>query len=58
LQNELLKQQLENEARASRAAPIESTPAPVNRANNFCSGCGNALEQGAKFCTNCGKRMG
>jgi len=91
LQNELLKQQLENEARArttapvasrpapveyipaplgappaesvaapvaNRTAPVASRPAPVCRANNFCSGCGSPLKQGAKFCSKCGKRLG
>jgi predicted RNA-binding Zn-ribbon protein involved in translation (DUF1610 family) len=54
LQNELLKKQLQNEAMSNtnRIAPN------VNRAAHFCSSCGNALKQNAKFCAKCGKRMG
>jgi hypothetical protein len=51
LENQLLKQKLNNESR--------NAPPPVNRAAvRFCSGCGNALKQGAQFCSKCGQRMG
>jgi len=50
LENQLLKQKLSNERNA---------PPPVNRgAARFCSGCGNALKQGAQFCSKCGQKLG
>ena len=50
LENQLLKQKLSNERNA---------PPPVNRAAaRFCSGCGNALKQGAQFCSKCGQKPG
>jgi len=72
LQNELLKQQLNNAAisnanpampnaavpRANAVTPnINNNVPTVKRANNFCSKCGNALKPNAKFCTKCGAKF-
>ena len=50
MENELLKQKLKKESQASRPVANQNIP-NTRRANNFCSGCGNALKPNAGFCT-------
>lgn len=63
LQNELLKQKLQNETRETRSTPIAPAPAithtapAVRTAGKFCTNCGTRLKQNANFCTKCGTNI-
>jgi hypothetical protein len=44
-------------APASTPAPVAPPPAPASAPDRFCQSCGSQLEEGATFCTDCGKKL-
>jgi hypothetical protein len=44
-------------ATVSGPSPVAPPPAPASAPDRFCQSCGSQLEEGATFCTDCGKKL-